>query len=472
MSILDSAELLLQAKNYSGSGEWLDESGNGHNAQLGSTSGADTNDPLFKALPGDQYMWLPGIAGNYLSVPNAANNAHDNLTDIWIGGRFALTDWTPASDQTLIAKWEDTSDQRSYRLMIDTTGVLRLGWSTDGTAANVVEEDSTVAPTVSNGGLLWVVGTVDISVGTVKFYTGGTDTIPVWTQLGTTVTGSGASSIHDGTAVLEVGSDNTGTAQLLIGDIYNAHVEDGYDEGVGTLQFDCDLTIAAEPYATFAEQSANGATVTVNRSGTSFVSTPIDRDLFILADDDMFSIANDAGLEFGATDPFTVVVVARANSFASGMTLMSNRDGVGATNVGYRLSETGSGGTGTVEIADGTTEASATSAASIFAVQTLFGMCAVRNIVDDDLQMYADGVASGSSGSDGTSDTLTSGDNTTIGNLNAGSNFWEGVIVASALWQGALTDEQIATAHTLLLASSTASMFDENIFGFGHVLYT
>lgn len=32
MSILDSAVLLLQAKNYSGSGNWLDESGNGHDA--------------------------------------------------------------------------------------------------------------------------------------------------------------------------------------------------------------------------------------------------------------------------------------------------------------------------------------------------------------------------------------------------------------------------------------------------------
>ena len=47
MAVIDSAELLLQAKNYSGSGAWQDESGNGHHAQLGSTSGADTNDPQF-----------------------------------------------------------------------------------------------------------------------------------------------------------------------------------------------------------------------------------------------------------------------------------------------------------------------------------------------------------------------------------------------------------------------------------------
>ena len=42
MSILDSAVLLLQAKNYSGSGDWLDESGNGHDAQFGDGSTPST----------------------------------------------------------------------------------------------------------------------------------------------------------------------------------------------------------------------------------------------------------------------------------------------------------------------------------------------------------------------------------------------------------------------------------------------
>lgn len=67
MSILDRAELLLRAENYSGSGDWLDESGNGHDAQFGSTSGADTNDPLYKAHAGTDYAYLPGTSGNYFS---------------------------------------------------------------------------------------------------------------------------------------------------------------------------------------------------------------------------------------------------------------------------------------------------------------------------------------------------------------------------------------------------------------------
>ncbi len=35
-SVFDRAELLLQAKNYSGEGDWLDESGHGRHFQFGS----------------------------------------------------------------------------------------------------------------------------------------------------------------------------------------------------------------------------------------------------------------------------------------------------------------------------------------------------------------------------------------------------------------------------------------------------
>ena len=64
MSILDSAELLVQAKNYSGSGNWLDEANSHNTTTLGGA--------LFKAFAAEQYVFLPGTAGNYLSTPDAA----------------------------------------------------------------------------------------------------------------------------------------------------------------------------------------------------------------------------------------------------------------------------------------------------------------------------------------------------------------------------------------------------------------
>lgn len=68
MTILDSAELLLQARNYSGSGDWLDESGNGHDAQFG-TGTPGTNDPQFLPWDGENYLHLPQVAGNYVVTP-------------------------------------------------------------------------------------------------------------------------------------------------------------------------------------------------------------------------------------------------------------------------------------------------------------------------------------------------------------------------------------------------------------------
>ena len=77
-TILDSAELLLRAQNYSGTGGWLDEAGNSHHAQFG-TGTPGTNDPQWLGWDGDNYVYLPGVAGNYLSSPaiSCSNSAVD-----------------------------------------------------------------------------------------------------------------------------------------------------------------------------------------------------------------------------------------------------------------------------------------------------------------------------------------------------------------------------------------------------------
>lgn len=64
-----------------------------------------------------------------------------------------LDDWTPVSDVTLMAKWEETGDQRSWRLLLLTSGKLRFEWSEDGTAATIISEDSSVAVPYSDGDL-------------------------------------------------------------------------------------------------------------------------------------------------------------------------------------------------------------------------------------------------------------------------------------------------------------------------------
>ena len=75
--------------------------GSALNAQLGSSSGADSNDPKYLDWDGENYVYLPGVSGNYLSVPDEA--ALDITGDIDIRVQVAMDDWTPAADQVLVS---------------------------------------------------------------------------------------------------------------------------------------------------------------------------------------------------------------------------------------------------------------------------------------------------------------------------------------------------------------------------------
>src|SRR5205807_1447707 len=116
-SVLSGAEAYWKASQYSGSGALLDLSGHGHDAQLGSSAGADTNDPLFLAYAGTKYVYLPGSAGNYLSTPDAA--PLHVAGDLDIRAKVALDDWTPANDQWIVGKLDQAATHIAYALRVD-----------------------------------------------------------------------------------------------------------------------------------------------------------------------------------------------------------------------------------------------------------------------------------------------------------------------------------------------------------------
>jgi hypothetical protein len=164
---------------------------------------------------------LSGLASNYASAPDSA--ALSITGDIDIQVKVAMTDWTPASEQTVLSKWTTTGNQRSYALNVRSTSGLRLYTTTDGTST-VLTYDSTAATNFSDGATKWIRATLDVNDGlgnrVAKFYT--SDDGTNWTQLGTTVTTAGTTSIFDSTAPLEVGSAATGTTTLVVGTIYDA----------------------------------------------------------------------------------------------------------------------------------------------------------------------------------------------------------------------------------------------------------
>lgn len=181
--------------------------------------------------------YMAGATGTYLSSPDSV--AASITGDIDIDAYAYLTDWTPSQEQSFVAKYS-TAGLRGYKLSVAiTTGLLNLTWSSDGTAT--ITKASTVAPTVSDGGALYVRATLDVDNGaggnTVTFYTSVDGSS--WTQLGDAVVTAGTTSLVDNAVNLNIGAhaDGGGTPSLanVSGKIYSARIYNGIRESGGTL---------------------------------------------------------------------------------------------------------------------------------------------------------------------------------------------------------------------------------------------
>ena len=174
---------------------------------------------------------LNGVAGTYVSTPDSV--AASITGDIDIRVKAALTDWTPSVENWLVGKIAGAG-VRSYDMYIAaTTGRLVLRASVDGTV--IPQWTSTVSPSVSDGGAIWVRGCRVASTGSVTFYTSADG--DAWTQLGDVVAGT-SGAIFDSTSVLTIGS-NIGGVSPTNGKIYRVQIYNGID---GTLAVDFDAS--------------------------------------------------------------------------------------------------------------------------------------------------------------------------------------------------------------------------------------
>ena len=146
--ILD-AVVRMYARNYSGSGNWLDESGNSHDAVI---TGA-----AFTDAGASSYFTFDGISDEMLIADHA--DLDMNLTDAWtIGVGIRATDYTPSGTETLLIKVGNTTNYEldmpttnGPRVLIFESGNLPLDQSgtvpsngTDSTAIgvrNIVDDD-------------------------------------------------------------------------------------------------------------------------------------------------------------------------------------------------------------------------------------------------------------------------------------------------------------------------------------------
>ena len=162
-------------------------------------------------------IWLPGTSDNYVSAPDAAGFA---VTDIDVRLFMSMDDWIPSGNKYPVGQWNGTGNQRGWQIDIDTAGRFSIIWSTDGTynpGVTYFSQQVSTANTFTNGvGMgLRCVFDVDNGAGgrTFSVYYRSDDDIESasgWTQLGSTNTTAGTTTVHNSTAALDVGACNNG----------------------------------------------------------------------------------------------------------------------------------------------------------------------------------------------------------------------------------------------------------------------
>ena len=210
---------------------------------------------------GVNVLALNGVAGNYASVPSSAAF---NLGDLQLIANVAPNTWTPAA-QTIIARW-GTAGNKSFRLVLKTTGVLEFDWSTDGTA--VISASSTVSTGILAYQQKWVKcyayhDVFGSGFDTYEFSTSANGV--TWTQLGTTVVGSYPGfSPFNSTSIVETGSDTSGTANMFSGLVYRAQI---YDSANARYSLDENFSNVSKLASTFTESGAFALTAAVHTTG-------------------------------------------------------------------------------------------------------------------------------------------------------------------------------------------------------------
>jgi hypothetical protein len=394
------------------------------------------------------YVELPGVAGNYLSVPDEA--ALDITGDIDLRVNVALADWTPATIATLLSKY-GSAGSISYALQISTDGTLRMSWSADGTA--LLEGVSTVATGIADGSARWVRATLDVDNGAsgrdIRFFTSTDGT--TWTQLGTTVTQAGVTSIFSGSAQVRVGGRGD-DLRWVTGDVYRAQILNGIG---GTDVLDVDTSVLTDMAAT-SFTATTGQTVTINRStGATYkteVVLPGIPSRILNGTSDYGEVADLAGLDFGASDSFTVwALVETWATFGTNDAIVAKKANNTDTTQGWKLANGPSTAAQVrAEIGDGTNGVGCTTSASrTSGALTLVSL--IRNVTADTIAAAINGTIA-TPVTDTTTGTLANSEALRFGRLSgAGTEYTPLRVFAWGIHPYAMTSAELTALRTALI---------------------
>lgn len=452
--LMSEAVAWWSAADYNGSGDVLDKSPNGHDLTNTGATFLDEDATV------DPYIYLPRVVENHLSIPDSV--ALSITGDLEARIRVAVDDYTAAGDvQSLISKWDGPTNQRSFIFSLTSAGKLNWEWSADGSASTLKE--SSVAVGVTDGDTIWFGITHDVdndaAGNDVKFWkstvtnpgaVGGGD----WTQIGTTQTTAGTTSIFDSTVPVFIGETGvTSNFWPLGGKFYRALLYNGIG---GTAVLDLPASNATVTGSTFA--ATTGGTVTIVRPSSGKKLAVVDHDLFLLGTDDHLEAADHADLDLTDDADFTHAAVVRVNGTPSG-TIAAKKTSAAAGTVGWMLELVA--GVPTARIADGTTLVTATGPGGT-ALTAGDHVIAVRLRHGQDLTVYVDGVA-GTPVADTTSGTLANSEVFRIGRLSgAGTGYLDGVWTSSIHFADALDASDIADITAAALEEPRVPPATEN----------
>jgi hypothetical protein len=255
---------------------------------LGSSTAADSNDPKFLDHTGTNYVYLPGVAGNRLSIPDAANL---DTTDLDFRIRISLD--SPTTTGNYASRL--VSDPNRAWLFGYTGGTtaarMSLAWYPTGSAASAISVGGTVGyeNSYTAGQSHWARVTLDVDNGAggyvVKFFTApDSTTVPTsWTQVGTTITGGTTTSLPNITSGIDISQSTA-----FLGKVFRAQLMDGID---GTAIVDIDTSVITAGSAT-SFTAVTGQTVTINRSTSGRKTVAVTQPTWLFGTDDYMEVNN------------------------------------------------------------------------------------------------------------------------------------------------------------------------------------
>lgn len=414
----------------------LGTGGSDLNGQNGSTTSDDSNDARFLDWPGDSggnYLYFPGVASNTARVPDEA--ALDITGDIDIRLHVALDQWASGATAALFDKWTASGNQRSWNFGLTSANALLFAFTADGSTGGA-NYNSTVAPTVADDEPLWIRVTRTANNGSgvseAKFYT--SDDGSTWTQLGATVTSANTALIYSGTS-----DAGTSGFNLRAFKLYRAQVLDGIN---GTVVLDMDPSVITSGSAT-SFTARTGQTVTINRSTSGRKTVAVVAPVWLFGTDDYMEVADNALLNFGASQSFTLVAIHRPwQTQGTNDTLIAKKVNTTNTTQGYSLS---AGSTtalqGQSQIGDGSAGITAVSGSRTSGELTITAV--VRNVASDNLIVYLNGSA-GSAVTDTTTGSLSNSEVLRIARLSgAGTEYADMELIGVAVFRRALSVSEL-----------------------------